>query len=164
MSSSNFNKIIMTTTSEVSAFQLPKEGDKFQSKECIHNYVCDLIKFTCRNVCPTSENNKKRIRFACKHDGCLFSLLFVCSVKDGGDFVIRKYMDHSLDCPKLSPNMLIINKKSRYIYTKHRKEIEECKKTREKTEALQSVGLTVSPHTLNRIQRLKSSPSCHQDE
>ena len=162
LSSSNFN--IMTTTSEISAFQLPKEGDKFQSKECIHNYVCDLIKFTCRNVCPTSENNKKRIRFACKHDGCLFSLLFVCSVKDGGDFVIRKYMDHSLDCPKLSPNMLIINKKSRYIYTKHRKEIEECKKTREKTEALQSVGLTVSPHTLNRIQRLKSSPSCHQDE
>ena len=116
-------------------------------------------------MCPTSENkNKKRIRFACKHDGCLFSLLFVCSVKDGGDFVIRKYMDHSLDCPKLSPNMLIINKKSRYIYTKHRKEIEEHKKTREKTEALQSVGLTVSPHTLNRIQRLKSSPSCHQDE
>ena len=66
-------------------------------------------------------------------------------------------MDHSLDCPKLSPNMLIINKKSRYIYAKHRKEIEECKKTREKTEALQSVGLTVSPHTLNRIQRLRSS-------
>ena len=79
-------------------------------------------------------------------DACLAFSLF-CSVKDGDDFVIKKYMDHSLDCPKLSPNIIIINKKSRYIYTKHRKEIEECKKTREKAEALQSVGLTVSPHT-----------------
>ena len=42
----------MTTTSEVSAFQLPKEGDKFQSKECIHNYVCDLNQIHMQECVP----------------------------------------------------------------------------------------------------------------
>ena len=42
--------------------------------------------------------------------------------------------------------------------------IEGCKKAKDRKEALKEVGLTVSPSTINRVQKFKSSPSCHQDE
>ena len=85
-------------------------------------------------------------------------------MKDGGDFVTRKYIDHSLDCTKFSPNMLINNKKSRYIYTKHRRRLRSARRQREDRGIAECGPDSVSSHTLNRIQRLKSSPSCHQDE
>ena len=63
----------------------------------------DYIKFTNRSITPTNKNNKTRIRFACKHVGCLFDLLFVKPAKNGesGDFVIKKFVNYSQVCPKL---------------------------------------------------------------
>ena len=42
--------------------------------------------------------------------------------------------------------------------------VEGCKKAKDRKEALKEVGLTVSPTTVKRVQKFKSSPSCHQDE
>ena len=85
------------------------------------------------------RKKKMMIRISWKRDRYSFSLLFV---KDCGDFVTNKCLDHSLDCPKLCSIFLSSPTRSPGISTqKHRKEIEEC----EKTETLQSVDLTVSP-------------------
>ena len=73
-------------------------------------------------------------------------------------------MGHSPECPKLESSSLIINKKARYISSSYMEKIEGCKKTKDRKEALKEVGLTVSPSTINRVQKFKSSPSCHQDE
>ena len=107
-------------------------GDKFIDKECIHRYVYDYIRFTNRNIASTSESNKKRIKFACKHEGCLFDLLFMKPVKNGesGDFVIKKFVGHSPECPKLESSSLIINKKARYISSNYMEMLRDVKRQR----------------------------------
>ena len=70
-----------TLAAPLNSFKVPEVGDMFIDKECIHRYVYDYIRFTNRNIAPTSENNKARIRFSCKHEGCLFDLLFMRLVK-----------------------------------------------------------------------------------
>ena len=114
----------------LSCFRTPRTGDKFIDKDYIRKYVYDLIQFTNRNIVSTSENNRKRIRFACKHEGCPFDLLFIKPTKNGesGDFVIKKFVDHSKECPRLDSSNLIINKKARYIITNFMDKIEGCKK------------------------------------
>ena len=86
-----------TPAAPLSSFKVPEVGDKFINKECIHRYVYDYIRFTSRNIAPTSENNRTRIRFSCKHEGFLFDLLFMKPVKNGesGNFGIKKFVDHS---------------------------------------------------------------------
>ena len=94
----NINNSTETPAAPLSSFKVPEVGDKFIDKECIHRYVYDYIRFTNRNI-ALSENNKTRIRFACKYEGCLFDF-FVKSVKNGesGDFIIKKFVDHSPEC------------------------------------------------------------------
>ena len=65
---------------------------------------------------------------------------------------------------KLESSSHVINKKARYISSNYMEKIEGCKKIKDRKEALKEVGLTVSPSTINRVQKFKSSPSCHQDE
>ena len=86
-----------TLATPLSSFKVPEVGDKFIDKECIQRYVYDYIRFTNRNIAPTSENNRTRIRFACKHEGCLFDLLFMKPVRNGesGNFIIKKFLGHS---------------------------------------------------------------------
>ena len=140
-------------------------GDKFIDNEYIHRYAYDYIKLTSRNIAPTSENNKARIRFACKHDGCLFDLLFMKPVRKGesGNFVIKKFVGHSPECPKFESSSLIINMKARHISSNYMEKIVGCKKIKDRKEELKEVGLTVSQSTMKRVQKFKSSPSCHQD-
>ena len=128
----NINNSMETPAAPLSSFNDPEVGDKFIDKECIHRYVCEYIRFTNRNIAPTSENNKARIRFACKHEGCLFDLLFMKPVRKGesGDFVIKKFVGHSPECPKLESSSLIINKKARYISSNYMEKTEGCKKIR----------------------------------
>ena len=96
----------------------------------------------------------------------MFDLLFMKPVRKGesGDFIIKKFVGHSPECPKLESSSLIINKKVRYISSNYMEKIEGCKKIKDRKEALKEVGLTVSPSTMKRVQKFKSSPSCHQDE
>ena len=53
-------------------------------------------------IIPTSENNKTRIGFDCKHVGCLFGLFFVKLAKNGesGNFV-KKFVNYSQRAFKL---------------------------------------------------------------
>ena len=63
-----------TPAAPLSSFKVPEVGDKFIDKECIHRYVYDYIRFTNRNIAPTSENNKTRIGlFVSMRDACLTS-------------------------------------------------------------------------------------------
>ena len=97
----------------LSSFKVPEVGDKFVDNECIHRYVYDYIRLTNRNITPTSENNKTRTRFVCKHAGCLFDLFFVKN-GESSDFVIKKFVNYSQGCPKLeSSSSLTINKKAK---------------------------------------------------
>ena len=74
----NINNTMETPAVPLSSFKVPEVGGKFVDKECIHRYVyaCNHIKFTNRSITPTSESNKTKIGFDCKHVGCLFGLFF----------------------------------------------------------------------------------------
>ena len=55
----NINNTMETPAVPLSSFKVPEVGDKSIDKECIHRYVCNYIKFTNRNITPTSKNSNK---------------------------------------------------------------------------------------------------------
>ena len=75
-------------------------------------------------------------------------LLFVKPAKnsESGDFVIKKFANHSQECPKLESSSIINNKKARHISSNYMEKIVMCKKNKikdRKAAALKEVGLAV---------------------
>ena len=77
----------------------------------------------------------------------MFDLLFMKPVKNGesGNFVIKKFVGHSPECPKLESSSLVINKKARYISLNYMEKIEGCKKVKDRKEALKGGGTDYVP-------------------